>query len=628
MTRIKEKKYYPAVVVAIVLLGWILKSSAAQAATDFSSLLAGVGTSPVTVTVEPGDYNVSSSLDVPANVTLYFKRGALVHLMSGATLHIRGPINDCKYRIFDDQNTDYTKGVKFAAGNMPEVRPEWWGARGNVNYFNESNDFNILNTKAINQAINSHDDYRTTVVFLQGDYRITGPIVVRGSTNLRGSGNTNIGLGNYANKNMLEDAAPISSDQSSTISGINFGVSGQSPSPSFDIVHLSHGSKNWTFKNCAFTENDNPMIGWSIFADGINNIKIEDSYVQAINTGGIYFGNLSGGQISFVEFSQGGADNEYAVQFQNCQNCVLDGSIVYGGSDPTLVRYKEYGMLVAGGSGNKISNNRFDLMKRALLIDSSNLEITANEFTGMSIGGVYSSGSCNNVKIQNNRIFNGEGDFNANYGQEYGISLSGTAAGTEIKDNVIYGFRKGGISWSENGTGNNYPLIEKNQFVDADVLHFPVLESNSTPRVTIVQNWETQNASPVTITNFWDAPVGKEIFVKFNDDNTTIHFWNNPALSGNSGLDWKPANGDHMRCTKQSSGSWNCNAGNDTGNGKSLPPPADLNEDGKIDGVDLGILKADFLKTTDSLSNPKSDIDRDGTVNVKDLGSMMSQWKP
>ena len=57
------------------------------------------------------------------------------------------------------------------------------------------------------------------------------------------------------------------------------------------------------------------------------------------------------------------------------------------------------------------------------------------------------------------------------------------------------------------------------------------------------------------------------------------------------------------------------------------PSNADLNSDNFVNQTDLDILKADFLKLTGSLSNPKSDIDGDGTVTIKDVGIMMSEWK-
>jgi hypothetical protein len=53
---------------------------------------------------------------------------------------------------------------------------------------------------------------------------------------------------------------------------------------------------------------------------------------------------------------------------------------------------------------------------------------------------------------------------------------------------------------------------------------------------------------------------------------------------------------------------------------------ADLNQDAKVDSVDLDILKTDFLKLTSNLGNPRSDINLDGQCTARDLGILMSGW--
>lgn len=55
---------------------------------------------------------------------------------------------------------------------------------------------------------------------------------------------------------------------------------------------------------------------------------------------------------------------------------------------------------------------------------------------------------------------------------------------------------------------------------------------------------------------------------------------------------------------------------------------SDLNVDTKVDATDFTILKTDFLRLTASLANPKSDINQDGQATIKDVGIMMSGWKP
>lgn len=53
----------------------------------------------------------------------------------------------------------------------------------------------------------------------------------------------------------------------------------------------------------------------------------------------------------------------------------------------------------------------------------------------------------------------------------------------------------------------------------------------------------------------------------------------------------------------------------------------DLNLDGVVNLTDLNILKLDFLKTAGNLANPKSDIDGDGQVTIKDVGILTNGWK-
>ena len=50
--------------------------------------------------------------------------------------------------------------------------------------------------------------------------------------------------------------------------------------------------------------------------------------------------------------------------------------------------------------------------------------------------------------------------------------------------------------------------------------------------------------------------------------------------------------------------------------------PADLNADGKVDVIDLGILLSVWGQTT----KPKSDINQDGRVDVIDLGILLAKW--
>jgi hypothetical protein len=54
---------------------------------------------------------------------------------------------------------------------------------------------------------------------------------------------------------------------------------------------------------------------------------------------------------------------------------------------------------------------------------------------------------------------------------------------------------------------------------------------------------------------------------------------------------------------------------------------ADINQDSSVNVTDLGILMSDFGKSAEEAGNPRSDINSDGAVNVMDLGILMSEWK-
>jgi hypothetical protein len=69
-------------------------------------------------------------------------------------------------------------------------------------------------------------------------------------------------------------------------------------------------------------------------------------------------------------------------------------------------------------------------------------------------------------------------------------------------------------------------------------------------------NFKTQNSAATTITMFDDGADGQEIWVVFGDGNTTIDF-SGANLKGNGGMDWSPAQGDHM-IAKFDGTNWYC----------------------------------------------------------------------
>ena len=53
---------------------------------------------------------------------------------------------------------------------------------------------------------------------------------------------------------------------------------------------------------------------------------------------------------------------------------------------------------------------------------------------------------------------------------------------------------------------------------------------------------------------------------------------------------------------------------------------ADINQDGQVNGFDIGTLLAEWNNTVPLGVFNKSDLNRDGIVNGEDLGLMLNAW--
>ena len=590
----------------------------AKASSDLAAIVAGSGSD---INLSSGDYTFTGDLTIPAGKTLHYDRGAIIHISAGQTLFINGEMEDQLYQIFDDQNTGLGKGVKFAAGNVLDVRPEWWGASASAGADYVNWDAVHANSDALDHAVNSHPDFHTNILLLYGTYNINRKMVLKGSTSLIGTGKTAFRPSYWMNDIVLEDSPLVSEEQTSTLSGIDFyNVNGK------DNISLTNGSKNWHISKCSFRWGG----AWMVNINGVNNVKIEDSYIISRSKGAINVSNASDIDIEYNDIDNASA--QAGVKFNNCTNCLFDGNIVFGGQSQAgdTSWFSDQSVLVTGTNSLKITRNRFDMAKNGLVIDGSGVDVEDNLMVALSLNGIYSNGSFDNIIVKDNKI-KGSEKYDPNFSVialNYGVNIGSISNSSIIKDNLIELWKLGAINFTANPTLGDYPLIEDNQGVDVTALDFPTLEASATPPVTISRNWKTANFSPVTLSDFTKAPIDKEIFILFGDNNTTVKFSGSSKLQGNGGMDWKPAKGDHLFCTKQSSGSWNCDVGNDTGLARSIAQLADINQDSKIDTTDLAILKTDFLRLTVDLANPRSDINGDGQATVKDVGIMMSQWAP
>lgn len=159
----------------------------AQAA-DFSAIIASAGSDPVTLKLTSGTYDVTEDLDIPHNVTLNFESDAIIVISDGATLSIKGSIDDTTGQIFIDQNNDPDKGVKFYKATITQVRPEWWGAKNDNNPASAS-----ANVSAINKAANSYgvlvyNGAPFKVLLQKGAYYIDQTITIGNGVNFTGMG--------------------------------------------------------------------------------------------------------------------------------------------------------------------------------------------------------------------------------------------------------------------------------------------------------------------------------------------------------------------------------------------------------------------------------------------------------
>ena len=355
-------------------------------AADFSTVISGAGTDPVTITVNSGSYEVNSDLAVPANVTLHFERGAVIYIANGATLSVNGTIDDCLYKIFDDANTDLAKGVKFANGKMLEVRPEWWGARADFNSSSSS-----ANSNSIEKAVNSHSDYRATVIFSTGTYTLERAIVLKGTTSLRGASPGDLRNGTvFRSKwplqfNAIEDSDQISHSEGGSITNVVVAyVSGGG-------IRFSRTTANWLIKDCNFYANS----GWALYFDGGNNITIENNFFQN-GAGQIYFHSISNAHVLYNEMASSGPT------LDNCSNCELRGNIIFGDNTQGSGRAS---LTITNSNNVTVSASRLGPFDYGIKLENSrNITISDNSIGLISVHGIYAIDKVENLVIKENKI--------------------------------------------------------------------------------------------------------------------------------------------------------------------------------------------------------------------------------
>lgn len=519
-----------------------------------ADLAAIVASSGADINLTPGSYTFTGDLTIPAGKTLRYERGAVITIGAGQTLNIAGGMNDPLYQIFDDKNTDLDKGVKFSAGNILGVRPEWWGARPDASILSDETPYvanaNVLNSNAIEKAINSHVDHVTKVQFSSGTYWIARTIVLRGHISLLGMGVSGIYFNYYPMTAMVTDSAPIDGKQGGEIKGLWFATGTSKTGPSSDIIHFSNGTSGWDIENNSFSDYG-ALPGWDIYLDGISNVTIKNNGMNATRSGGIY---MKGSNID-VRTNDIAHNNpsDSAIHINQCASCVFHGNIVFSSTGNQTQNV----ITVENSPTASIIGNKTDISHVGLRILGSGGHIEGNAFGAFDYG-IYAT-NLNNTTIVNNYAAI-DSSVSAAPGAGYDIFLeNGSLDNTVIKNNRLVDAAK---SFKFSGITGTYPDIENNLGADIQT-DYPILDTVDTPAVTASDHWQTKNNSATTISGFSGASSGKRIFVLFQDNNTSVKFSGTTALRGNSGADWHPSLGDHMIC-KNDGSIWNCSCFDNT----------------------------------------------------------------
>jgi hypothetical protein len=130
-----------------------------------------------TVSAAPGNWVISSNLEIPANVKLKVQSGATISVASGKTLTIHGVLEAPLAKIFTGSGE-----VIFDTDFAQVVYPQWWGAKG---------DGVTEDTYPVQAAINSFTEKGGEIFLTDGTY-VVGTLGMKSNLTLRGNGTNSI----------------------------------------------------------------------------------------------------------------------------------------------------------------------------------------------------------------------------------------------------------------------------------------------------------------------------------------------------------------------------------------------------------------------------------------------------
>ena len=76
------------------------------------------------VMLQPGTWDITDNLTIPATTELYVPKGAYLSIAAGKTLTINGTFPAGPYRVFTGSGA-----VMFGSESVKEIYPEWWGGK-------------------------------------------------------------------------------------------------------------------------------------------------------------------------------------------------------------------------------------------------------------------------------------------------------------------------------------------------------------------------------------------------------------------------------------------------------------------------------------------------------------------
>ena len=600
MKKIKKRKIKKIATISLlfflllVLSAWALKNINSNKAKDifiapahassFTDSVTALGATEATIHLTSGSYSVDSDFTIPQNITLHFDQGAAIVISNGATLAIYGNVDDCIFKIFDDQNSDLAKGVKFKEGSFTNLRAEWWGAKAD-----NSPASSDANSNAIEKAMYAYDltpaedpfqNFYTgkmspSILFLVGKYYIGRSLVMRHGVTFLGQGDSHdsqngtvIILKDNANCNLL-DHNPSMNNGYTVIKNIQFDGGVQSA-----VINGLNIGGGWLIRDCLIKN----INGWAMYFTAVGESWIENNRIENCANGIFAYSWDMWMRNNTINFT-----GDYGIEAIGLGDPV-EGNIIDGGSSGKKCMY------YAGQGGEEAVGNTFRNCDDGIYILAGGGPILLNNtITNNRANGINFDANSNSFMVISNTITGNGG---------YGIRLNGGAASSQIKDNNLTGNSAGAFYFNPgNGTCSwdpqscrEYAFVENNTGVDSQNDTQQTLSSGAEPVVAYSKYWKTNNASAVTIRDFTKAPRGKEIYINFGDSNTTLKFTANPSAN-------LVRNGDFSSASDWTFGQqWSFNGTDHAASRTAGSSGAPLEQD-------IGAVKDDFYEVTLTIKN-------------------------